>query len=83
MREDPSRPFREEGRVVGAVGEQRSRERPGLSVVLHFVAGTPGRTPRVERIQNEVAALGVVELRCVFERRIVHDRRLAAGLDLD
>src|SRR5206468_16520 len=47
-----------------------------------LVAGTPVRRPGVDGIQNHVAAFGRVELWCVFQRRVVHDGRVAAVLEL-
>ena len=80
--EDASWTFREERILVGAIGKERRRQRERFGLVAPLIAGTPVRTARVERIENRVAALGPVELWRVFERRVVHDRRVAAGLEL-
>jgi hypothetical protein len=61
---------------------QRLGEGKRLSLVLHFISRRPVRHSRVERIQNPVTALGLVELRCELERRVVDDRRLASIGDL-
>src|SRR5687767_7681966 len=50
--------------------------------MLHFISRRPIRHSRVERIQNLVAAVGLVELWRELERRVVDDRRLASIRDL-
>src|SRR5215472_14936072 len=48
----------------------------------HFFAGSPVGHPPVEWIQDRIAALRLVELRCVFDSRIVDDGCLAALFNL-
>src|SRR5947209_1554040 len=44
--------------------------------------GAPVRGPGIDRIEDHVATFGRVELRCVLERRVVDDRRVAPVLEL-
>jgi len=62
MGEDAPWPFREKRGVVGPIGEQRRRERERFGVVADFVPRTPARTPRIEGIEDQIAAGGRVEL---------------------
>ena len=82
VRKDAPRAFGEERILVGAIGKERRRERERFGLVTQLVAGTPVRRARVERIEDHVAAFGRVELRRVFERRVVHDGGVAAVLEL-
>ena len=82
MRKDSARGFGEELVVVVPVGEQRRRQGQRLRLVPDFIRRRPIGAPGIERIEDEVAAGGRVELGGVFERRIVDDRGVAAGLDL-
>ena len=82
VRKDPARPFREERILVAAIRKQRRRERERFGLVPQFVAGLQYGDPRIERIENHIAAFGPVELRRVFERRVVHDGGVAAVLEL-
>ena len=82
VREDASRRFGEERVLVVPIREERRGERERFRLVPPLIARRPVRTPRVERIQDDIAALGRVELRRVFERRVVDDGGLAARLEL-
>src|SRR5258707_1085579 len=82
MRKDPSGAFREERILVDAIREARCRERERFGLVAQLVAGAPVRRPRVERIEDHIAAFWRVELRSVFECRVVHDGSVAAVFEL-
>ncbi len=82
VRKDAPRAFREERILVDAIGKERRGERERFGLVAQLVAGAPVRRPRVERIENHVTAFWRVELRRVFERRVVHDGGVAAVLEL-
>jgi len=82
VREDAPRAFGEERVLVSAIGKERRRQRERFGLVAQFIAWAPVRRARVDRIEDHVTALGRVELRCVFERRVVHDRRVAPVLEL-
>jgi hypothetical protein len=60
--------LREERILVDAIGKERRRQRQRFGLMTQLVTGTPVRGPRIEGIEDHVAALGRVELRCVFER---------------
>jgi hypothetical protein len=82
VREDAPRAFGEERIFIGAIGKERRRQRQRFRLVTELVAGAPIRRPGVDRIEDHVAAFGPVELRCVFQCRVVHDGRVAAVLQL-
>ncbi len=82
MREDAPWSFGEERILVDAVTKQRRRKRERFGLVAQLVAGTPVRGHGIDRIEDHVAAFGRVELRCVLERRVVDDRRVAPVLEL-
>src|SRR5947208_3458292 len=62
--------------------EQRSGQRGRLRNVCQFVGGTPVWHALVNRIQDDVTPLWLVELRSVFERRIVDDGGVATRFHL-
>src|ERR1700730_16598315 len=82
MREEAPRRSSEKRVLVLPLGKERRRERQRLGFVPPFISWTPVGTSCVQRIEDDVAALACVELRCVFERRIVHDGGFTARLDL-
>ncbi len=49
----------------------------GFGFVDHFARRRPVWTPRIKRIEDEVAPVRIEELRCVLERWIVDDCRLS------
>ena len=78
VREDSPWRIDEELILPAPIREQRFRYRQRLGLVRRFVAGHPERAARIQGIQHHVAARFAVELRQVFERRIVHNGRLPA-----
>jgi hypothetical protein len=81
-RHDAARRITEEGVLVGAFRKEGLGQRQRLGIEPELVGGRPERPASVERIENRVAAVGVEELRRVFQRRVVHNGGFAAGLDL-
>ena len=81
-REHPSGRFNEKPVVAAFVRKQRLREGKRLRLVLHFISRRPVRHSAIERIQNLVTAVGLVELRRELKRRVVDDRCLASIGDL-
>src|SRR6185437_5893712 len=74
--------FDKERVLVVVLRKQRFRYRGGFRRRQQFIAGTPERHSLVQWIQDHVAALGIVKLRNIFERRIVDDGAFATIANL-
>src|SRR5208282_1977703 len=79
---DLSRTFDEECVLVRLVREQRCCEGQRFRLMHHFVGRRPIRTTHVQGIQDKITAGRIEKLRRVFERRIIHNGRLAPLGDL-
>ena len=82
MGKEATRALGEELLVLVAVGKERGGDGQGLGVLTDFVRWIPVGAPRVERIEDDVAPVGCVELRREFARGIVDDGRVATRVDL-
>src|SRR6266496_1744287 len=82
MREDLLRSLDEEAVADAFWLVQRDGQRLGLCLPAKFVRWIPVRHPGIERIQDDVAAMFVVELLHKLARRIVDDGDIAACIDL-
>src|SRR6185437_4221574 len=82
MGKDFAGAFDKERVLVVVLRKQRFRNRGGFGRMQQFVARTPEWHSLIQWIQDHVAALGMVELRDIFERGIVDDGAFATVADL-
>src|SRR6266705_1163692 len=84
VRKDFSRGLHEERVFVVSVGEKRCGQSQSIGSLPQFIPWSPVGHPLVQRIENQIAARWSKKVGHVVggRRRIVHDGRLTALLDL-
>src|ERR1017187_593537 len=82
MSQNPARPIGKKRLLILLVWKERGGDGGGGFLALKLVSQRPIRTPGVKRIQDQVAALWIVELAYKVHRRVVDDGALSALLDL-
>src|ERR1017187_4353445 len=80
--QNPARPIGKKRLLILLVWKERGGDGGGGFLTLKLIAQSPIRTPGVKRIQDQVAALWIVELAYKVHRRVVDDGALSALLDL-
>src|SRR5215831_12056787 len=74
----PSGLYKEWIWVPGLIGKQRLRDSLSFALVAQLRRWRPVRHPSIERVENQVATLGLQELGQILERWVVYDGPLTA-----